>query len=103
MCLFVLGSAFEVLLDFVVGICFLVVVFEEHVVAVRDRVVRDDDTVESAIPGAELADFSFDKSISCGAQAFDVVVSVVAGLSCLWFEGDRCSTDTCGTCCLHGS
>jgi hypothetical protein len=75
--LLVLGSALDLFLDVDKGAYFLVTVVEEHVIGIRDGVVRGDGAGVSAVAGEELADFGVDKSVACGAEAFVVVVTVV--------------------------
>jgi hypothetical protein len=75
--LLVLGRALYVFLDVDIGVCLLVTVVEEHVVGIRDGVVRGDSACVSSVAGEELADFGVDKSVACGAEAFVVVVLVV--------------------------
>jgi len=98
----ILGGSLDVLLDIVVGVCFLVTVVEQQVVCVRAWVVRGDYACEDAVSGKLLACFGVDEGIACCAETVVVIIPIVSSLSCLRFEGDRCLTDSSGTSSRHG-
>ena len=102
MFLVILGGSLDVLLDIVVGVCFLVTVVEQQVVCVRAWVVRGDYACEDAVSGKLLACFGVDEGIACCAETVVVVISIIGSLSCPCFERDRCLTDSCRTFSEHG-
>ena len=74
MFLVILGGSLDVLLDIVVGVCFLVTVVEQQVVCVRAWVVRGDCACVDAVSGKVLAYFGVDEGIACCVETVVVVI-----------------------------